>query len=256
MGRKRHNAATTNQWDDSFGSSHFFDHDNVIPLPINRKSFKQLTPNHHRLVYHIKNSPITLINGPAGSLKTFLTLQTSLSLIDAGHYDKLVYIRQNIQRPREKVLGSLPGDKGDKLSPLLNPIRDNLDAILSPYELASVIESGSIEATDIENLRGRSPLRSILFCDEAQNCDLTALETVMTRRTECSKLVLAGDFKSQRDILDPDFDGYELVCKEFDDVFPVVNLTKSDILRSETNKDVINGFERIKNYLNSQSKFS
>jgi len=249
MGRKR---ATAKR--DTFGDNpevSFFA-DNVIDLPTHHKqpsTFKRLTANHHRLVHAIKTNPITLINGPAGSLKTFLTLQTALAMIDSGRLDKLIYIRQNIQRPNEKDKGSLPGEKADKLSPLLKPIRDNLEAILTPYELAFLIDNQKIEATDIEDLRGRSPLRSFLFCDESQNCDLTALETVMTRRTECSVMVLAGDYKAQRDVLTSEFDGYELVCNEFKDKFAYIQLNKNDILRSETNKDVITGFENIKTRL-------
>jgi predicted ribonuclease YlaK len=175
-------------------------------------------------------------------------LQTLIQLIDDGTYDKIVYIRQRIQRPHEPELGSLPGDKSEKLHKLLAPILDNLEAILSPYAVDEFIKT-KVECSDIESLRGRSPLRSCLFCDEAQNCDLTALETIMTRRTECSKLVLAGDFKGQRDILDREFDAFELVCNEFEGKFPIIHLTKNDILRSETNKDVITGFERIKERL-------
>ena len=59
-------------------------------------------------------------------------------------------------------------------------------------------------------------------------------------------LALAGDYKAQRDIFTRDFDGYELVCNEFKDKFAYIQLNKNDILRSETNKDVITGFENIK----------
>ena len=254
MGRKR--ATSARRINDTYRDNpevSFFG-DNVIDLPTSkpRSTFKRLTANHHRLVHAIRNNPITLINGPAGSLKTFLTLQTALAMIDQGSLDKLIYIRQNIQRPNEKDKGAYPGERADKLSPLLKPIRDNLEAILTPYELAFLLDNGKIEATDIEDLRGRSPLRSFLFCDEAQNCDLTSLETVMTRRTECSVLALAGDYKAQRDIFTRDFDGYELVCNEFKDKFAYIQLNKNDILRSETNKDVITGFENIKAKLTNQ----
>jgi predicted ribonuclease YlaK len=243
MGRQRQRSRREFQHDEF---------DNVVEIGTKSpKTFKRLTANHHRVIGAIRNNPITIINGPAGSLKTFLALQTGLALIDHGMFDKFLYIRQRIERPNEPQLGSLPGEKADKLSGWLNPIRDNLEAILNPYELAFYLDSGRIEASDIESIRGRSPLRTFLFCDEAQNCDLIALETVMTRRTECSRLVLAGDFTGQRDIFSKEFDAFELVCKEFKDIFAVINLNKNDILRSETNKDVIMGFEGIRSKLKS-----
>jgi phosphate starvation-inducible PhoH-like protein len=209
-------------------------------------SFKKLTSNHYRLIQSIKSNPITIVNGPAGSLKTFLSLQTAIALVADGWFNKILYIRQNIQRPNEKGLGFLPGEKSDKLSPLLRPIRDNLEAIMPLGQLEQFLAKGLIEGSDLETIRGRSPLNTILICDESQNVDLVGLETVMTRRAESSKLIMVGDYHGQRDINSRDFDAFELVCKEFAGVFSLINFNKNDILRADSCKDVIEGFERIR----------
>lgn len=217
------------------------------------RHFKQITANHHRLMKSIINSPITIVNGPPGSLKTFLSVETGIRLIKNRQYEKFLYVRQNIQRPNEKGLGFRPGEESEKLSPLLKPIEDNLNAIMPPSELDYELRIKRIEGSDMEMLRGRSPLNTVIFADECQNMDLNALKCVMTRLSESSKLILAGDFKGQRDMRGSDFDAFELVCREFANVngVVVINLGEQDILRNPLIVEVIRGFERIEHRLGS-----
>jgi len=209
--------------------------------------FKQLTPNHRRIIQAINKFPITIIHGPAGTLKTFLAVQTGLQLIKDRQYDNFLYIRQNIQRPNEKSLGALPGEEGEKLSPLLGPIEDNLNAIVPPGELSYLLRTKRIKASCIEAIRGRSPLNSILHLDEAQNADTNALKCVMTRLPESSKLIITGDFRGQRDLGGKDFDGFEEVCKVFakNPKFFVIGLGENDIRRNPLIIDILEGFAEI-----------
>jgi phosphate starvation-inducible protein PhoH len=209
--------------------------------------FKQITANHHRLIKSIINSPITIVNGPPGSLKTYLAVETGIRLIKNRQYEKFLYVRQNIQRPNEKGLGFRPGEEAEKLSPLLKPIEDNLNAIMPPSELEYELRIRRIEGSDMEMLRGRSPLNTVIFADECQNMDLNALKCVMTRLSESSKLILAGDFRGQRDLLGREFDAFELVCRHFSNTsgVNVITLGEHDILRNPLIIDIIRGFESI-----------
>lgn len=209
--------------------------------------FKALTPNHRRIIQSINKFPVTIIHGPAGSLKTFLAVQTGLQLIKGRQYEKFLYIRQNIQRPNEKSLGALPGEEGEKLSPLLKPIEDNLNAIVPPGELSYLLRTKRIEASCIESIRGRSPLSTILHLDEAQNSDTNALKCVMTRVSESSKLIITGDFEGQRDLYSEGFDAFEKVCKVFSNKpnFSVIGLGHQDILRNPLIVSILEGFAEI-----------
>lgn len=210
--------------------------------------FKSLTSNHIRVIKTIQIAPITIVSGPAGSLKTFLALQSGLRSLKENQFDQYLYVRQNIQRPNEKSFGSLPGDETAKLDPLLAPIRDNLNALVPPGELKYLIEKNRIKGSDIDMIRGRSPLSTFIHCDEAQNCDLNALQAVMTRLPSSSKMVITGDFLGQKDIDDPAFDAFEYVCKEFSNHprIKVITLTKNDILRNDLIIDILEGFDNIK----------
>lgn len=209
--------------------------------------FKQLTPNHRRIIQAINKFPFTIIHGPAGSLKTFLALQTGLQLIRNRQYEKYLYVRQNIQRPNEKGLGFREGDERSKMSPFLRPIEDNLNAIMPPSQLEYELRTKRIEGSDMEMMRGRSPLKTILHLDEAQNADTNALKCVMTRIPESSKLIITGDFRGQRDMDNKCFDAFEKVCKVFASKpnFAVIGLGKNDILRNPLIVDILEGFAEI-----------
>jgi phosphate starvation-inducible PhoH-like protein len=212
-------------------------------------NFKPLTANHLHLLKVIERSPITIVSGPAGSLKTFLALQYGLRSMKEGEYDRYIYARQNIKRPNEKELGSLPGVEALKLDPLIAPILDNLAALVPPGELSYLSEKGKIKGSDINMIRGRSPLNSFIHLDEAQNCDLPAIKAVMTRKATSSKLVITGDFVDQKDVEgDPAFDAFEYVCRKFASHprIKVVTLTKDDILRDELITDILDIFDDIK----------
>lgn len=209
--------------------------------------FQQLTANHLRVIRAINTMPITIVNGPPGTLKTFLSLKTLHQQVKDTKLDKLLYVRQNIQRPNEKGLGFRPGVESEKLSPLLKPIEDNLIAIMPPGELDYELRIKRIEGSDMEMLRGRSPLHTGILVDECQNIDFDGLKCALTRLSSSSRMVLCGDFKGQRDMHSKDFDAFEMVCKEFNGVdgFAVINLNYDDILRNPLIRHIVEGFERI-----------
>jgi phosphate starvation-inducible protein PhoH len=228
-----------------------FSVDNLVPINQHWKQpdhFKALTANHRRMVRSIHEVDITIVHGCAGTLKTFLALQTGLKLIKDRQFGKYLYVRQNIKRPNEQGLGFRPGHESEKLSPLLKPIEDNLAAIAPQGEIDYLLRTKRIEASDMEMLRGRSPLDTVIHLDEAQNADLNGLLCVMTRLPESSRLIITGDFKGQRDIDAPEFDAFAGVCRVFRNHprIHVIGFTEDDILRNELIKDILEGFDRIK----------
>jgi predicted ribonuclease YlaK len=118
---------------------------------------------------------------------------------------------------------------------------------MPPGELDYELRTKRIEGSDMEMLRGRSPLYTGILVDECQNIDFEGLKCAMTRLSQTSRMVLCGDFKGQRDMHSPDFDAFELVCEEFagKDGFAVINLNYGDILRNPMIEHIVKGFERI-----------
>jgi PhoH-like ATPase len=148
--------------------------------------------------------------GPSGTGKTLLSLAAGLYNVLEPHekqYDKLIIMKPIVSVGKD--LGTLPGDKTEKLSPFLASYKDNLNFLMKnssykntkngkegmdPY-LALTMEKGLIEMEAISYLRGRSLPNSFILIDEAQNCSLHELKTMITRIGYGSKIVLLGDLK-------------------------------------------------------------
>lgn len=138
------------------------------------------------------NRPIIFAIGKAGTGKTFASLAAALQLKDDHKYGKIIYARNPVQLGED--MGALPGGIEEKYNPFMAPLFDNLEAICrvsndkhNPRDLAA-----RIEVAPIAFLRGRSFEDTILIIDEAQNLDLVALKTVLTRIGKFCKIILLG----------------------------------------------------------------
>ena len=67
-----------------------------------------------RLMYE-NNRPIIMVEGAAGTGKTFATLVTALQLQAEKKYQKIIYIRDAIQVGHD--IGHLPGNSDEKMMP-------------------------------------------------------------------------------------------------------------------------------------------
>ena len=146
------------------------------------------------------NKPIVLCKGNAGTGKTFIALAAALTLQEEKKYGKIIYARNPISVGRD--MGSLPGGIEEKYDPFMAPVYDSLESIerLSRNRCNAKELRKHIEITPISFLRGRNFENTILIIDEAQNLDLNALKTVLTRAGKYCKIILLG---SMNQIDDP-----------------------------------------------------
>ncbi len=158
-----------------------------------------ITPKNREQLYALNSLldpslPLVTISGLAGSGKTFITLVSAYSLVEAGYYDRIV-ITRNVQ-PVGRDIGFLPGTADEKMNPWLAPIMDNFRVGLKDNNLSlfnTLKEQGVIEVAPLSFIRGRTFNNSILIMDEAQNATIHELKTVITRMGENSKIILLGD---------------------------------------------------------------
>lgn len=151
--------------------------------------------------------PLVILEGPAGTAKTFLSLACGLEQLDAGdHKEQEPYGRILISRPNNRTtdndFGYLPGTLEEKMSPLISSYMDNLEEILggkdtSIIETRHIIEdmmyNRLIELCPLYAIRGRSIHNAYLICDEAQNATKNLIRDVVTRAGRNTKIVVAGD---------------------------------------------------------------
>ncbi len=143
----------------------------------------------------IKSNTITLVQGQPGTGKSLLALHTAILLLNSelSPITKLFYVRSNVGMAEEKSIGFLPGSQLEKLGPLAYPVLDSLIEFMPEHQAKFLLESGRIEVLPIAMIRGRSFSNAMVLLDEAQNCTMHMLKTLLTRVGENSKMVLMGD---------------------------------------------------------------
>lgn len=159
----------------------------IEPRNIEQKCYFDLLQNPH--------IPIVNCVGRVGSGKTFLATAIALDMIEAGHYDKLIYVRNNFGVEDTKDPGALPGDLEEKLRPFLGPL---IDIVGDEYIVDQLIDEGKVEQVHLGFLRGRSLKNCVVLVDESQNLTPSHIKMLISRMAENSKLIFCGDY-SQAD---------------------------------------------------------
>ena len=151
--------------------------------------------------------PLVILQGPAGTAKTFLSLACGLEYTytsqgtDGERYHKVLLSRPN--GIGFSNIGFLPGDLEQKLSPLMASYYDNMEILLSDngkesrdqihMQMDDMLETGVVELCSLDFIRGRSLQDTYIICDEAQNASKGLIRDIITRVGRGSKCVVEGD---------------------------------------------------------------
>lgn len=163
------------------------------------------------------DSRIKLVSilGLAGSGKTLISAGCGLYMLEkTEEFRKLLVSRPMIPMGNKDVMGFLPGDIAEKISPWLRPIYDAFEVILNPKKSGGksrdkeemkererafingeeyVQQSKFIDIEPLAYIRGRSISDQFMIIDESQNLNPLELKTIITRAGENTKIVLTGD---------------------------------------------------------------
>ena len=183
--------------------------------------------------------PLITLSGPAGTGKSFLALASALQMINEGLFDKIVVMKPLIP-VGGKDIGALPGDKFDKISAWLGPIKDNIDQILGSKSLSAnnmfeeMVRDGIIEVEAMAFIQGRSIPRSIIILDEAENISPREARMVVERCGKDSKVILLGDLSQvENPYLDAKSNGLSHAISGGKKSDLVASVTLSKVERSE-----------------------
>ena len=143
-----------------------------------------------------RTTPVKLCRGNFGTGKTYLALAHAMNLIQFHKFDKIVFVRNNIEVAGSQRLGALPGTEVEKLMPYLMPLADHLGDISA---LEQYINEGVIEPIHVGYLRGRSFNNSIILVDEGENLTNNMVKLIVGRVGEGSELWILGD-EAQADL--------------------------------------------------------
>ena len=143
-----------------------------------------------------KESTIKVLTGGYGTGKDYLMVSTALDLIKNHKYDKIMWVRNNIEVKNSKPIGFLPNGMKDKLLPFAMVMADHLGGIDG---LELLITQQKIEIGHLGFMRGRDIKNTIIMCSEAENMTKEHIQLLIGRVGEGSALWLNGDYRQTDD---------------------------------------------------------
>lgn len=203
--------------------------------------------------------PFVILQGPAGTAKTYLSLAAGLDgTYCAQKRSDCQYRKMMITRPNSEAgdagFGYLPGDLDDKMGPLLAPYYDNLETLFIGdtkeednarirMEIDDLFDNKVIECCALSYIRGRSINDAYMICDEAQNATKKLIKDVVTRAGMNTKIVICGDPEQcDNPRLDSRSNGLVHAAKAFKDsnLSCLVTFGTNNSVRSPLAKEAIN----------------
>jgi len=222
----------------------------------------ELTPKQRELYTGIRNNILTIVQGPAGTSKTFTSCLAAIGLLADRKVERII-LSKPIQESGEN-LGFLPGTIEEKTDPYMQSYFTTFKKILGNQIFEFMRATGEIVVQPIAYMRGVTYDNCIMLLDEAQNCNMQQLMLWITRLGKNSKAVMMGDI-SQYDIKKKDskfldfinlvigkydfkIDGFENTQdykKMLDGVY-YQEFDKNDIVRNKFLIDLVDRYERYK----------
>ena len=171
----------------------------------------------------LANNKITLVKGPAGTGKTFLSLAYLLHLLEKHKIDKIVIFCNTVATKNSAKLGFYPGSRDEKLldSQIGNLLASKLgDKIV----IEKMIADGQLILLPMSDIRGydTSGMHAGVYISEAQNMDITLMKLALQRIGEDSVCIIDGDPLTQVD--DISFAGTNNGMKRVSKVFRNTNV--------------------------------
>lgn len=204
---------------------------------VRSKQIQPLCMEQQMLVDQLFDDRISMVNaiGPAGSGKTFLSLQQQLHQVNSGHFQKLIVQVPPVQLSGHDRYGYLPGSLEEKTIAQFSGILDNIKFLMEDEGVQMVEkqihgEEWQLEIQSFQNIRGRSIKNSIVIIDEQQNTHPHELKTFITRMDVGSKIILLGDIEQiDTNLLSNELNGLVYIQdKMYDsDVQTTILLTKT-----------------------------
>lgn len=202
---------------------------------LNKAKQKTIIPHNPEQICAINmmrdpRTTIKLITGSWGTGKTMLLVTAALEALYDKKFERIIWIRNNVDVAGTKDLGALPGDVLDKLVPFLGPFVDHV----GKENVKSMIKNETLIVEPLQSLRGRNFENAIIMCSEAENLTKEHLQLIIARAAEGSEVWLDGDTRQRDKEMFTKSKGIETMIDDFkgNELFGYVHLIKSE--RSKT----------------------
>jgi len=181
---------------------------------------------------------VKLLTGTWGSGKTFILVSAALEALKAHKFDRIVWIRNNVDVKDTKDLGALPGEVNDKLKPFLGPFIDHC----GEREVERMIEDGLLTVEPLQSLRGRNFENTLIMCSEAENLTKEHIQLIIARAAEGSAVWLDADCRQRDKATFEKSKGVETLIERLqgNELFGYVHLIKTERSATARLADLLN----------------
>tara|TARA_B100001250_G_scaffold408338_1_gene430571 strand:+ start:2687 stop:3631 length:945 start_codon:yes stop_codon:yes gene_type:complete len=193
----------------------------------------------------IKKNDLSLLTGPAGTGKTFLSIVYGMALLDNNEIDKIILCRPAVEAGEN--LGFLPGDLKEKVDPYLTPLYESLEKILPQNKLKDLLLYNIIEIVPLAYMRGRTLENSFMILDEAQNSTDKQMKMFLTRLGIGSRAVITGDI-TQVDLKKNKYSGLIQAIHILNGIPGIgfYEFSREDVVRHSLVKSIIEAYDEKK----------
>ncbi len=161
---------------------------------------KSNDPQQAMVLDSFANNKLTLVKGPAGSGKTFLSLAFLMHMLEKNKIGKIVIFCNTVATKNSAKLGYYPGTRDEKL---LDSQIGNLlvSKFGSRIEVERLIDEEKIILLPFSDIRGydTSGMNAGIYISEAQNLDIDLMKLALQRAGEDCLVIIDGDEKTQVD---------------------------------------------------------
>lgn len=151
----------------------------------------------------LANNQITMVKGPAGSGKTYLSLGYLLNQLHYHKIDKIIVFCNTVATKDSAKLGFYPGTRDEKL--LDSQIGNLLSSKLGgKIEVERMIEEEKLVLLPLSDIRGydTTGMKAGIYISEAQNMSVSLMKLALQRIGEDSICIIDGDAKTQVDSIE------------------------------------------------------
>lgn len=139
---------------------------------------------------------MSVVLGKAGTGKTLLAMAYALEQYFKNNKTIILIKPSVFVGGKSPVMGPVPGDVNDKLAGTMASYMVHFNSLLghkAPFLLQEMLEKDALKMLPIEQARGMSLENATVILDEAQNCDMHTMKTIVSRVAASSKLIVLGD---------------------------------------------------------------
>lgn len=189
-----------------------------------------------------------LMAGPAGVGKTLVAMYLGLREVAAGRAARVVIVRSAVP---SRDIGFLPGGLDEKVALYEAPYVDACSFLYGRDDAYSCLKSyRHIEFMTTSFARGTNVRDAVLYIDEAENMVYHELDTMITRTSEQTRLIVTGD-ENQSDLVRREeregFGDFRRVLAEMES-FVAVEFSIKDVRRSGLVRDYLETRNRVLNW--------